>query len=88
MLAYIFSVLFIATLIAMIGFYQRRSKPSELYVSPKSAKSFLFDKYWQIEKMPPSSEQELARREWRKECDALQQKLEPEVKELSVKVVD
>lgn len=88
MLAYIFSVLFIATLITMIGFYQKRSKPSQLYVSPKDAKSYMFDKYWEIEQMPTGMEKDEARRQWRIECDALQQKLKPEIKELNVKIVD
>ena len=48
----------------------------------------MFDKYWQIEQMKASSEKEEARRLWRKECAALQQKLQPDMKELSVKVVD
>lgn len=88
MLAYIFSFIFLFTIAGMVKVYLTKSKPSKLSINPKSAKSYMFDQYWKIDQMPASPAKEKARKQWNKELVALQQKLEPEVKELSVKVVD
>lgn len=88
MLAYTFSFIFIAVLIGMAFYYQKQSKPTQLYVNPKSAKNFMYDKYWEVEQMQAGVEKEHARRQWSKECYALQEKLGLKARDLSVKVVD
>jgi hypothetical protein len=75
-------------ILGMIRVYLAKSKPRQLNVNPKSAKSYMFDQYWKIAQMPASPAKEKARKQWDKELVALQQKLEPKLKELSVKVVD
>lgn len=72
----------------MIVFYVKRSKPNQLNVSATGVKSYLFERYIEIERMPNGEAKIKAYAQWQQECDVLQNKVQGRAKELKVKVVD
>lgn len=72
----------------MVSYYKKRSRPSQLYLDSKSAKSYMFDQYQDIAKMPSNNSREQAHKQWRNDCGVLLQKLQKKPDELGVKLLD
>ena len=88
MLAYTFSFILILLCSGLSFSYLKASKPEQLYVNPTSAKSWMLDKYVEVEHMPTGVSKIQAHEHWQKDCDNLYQKILKDEAQVNIEAID
>lgn len=81
---YIFSPILLFFCISYAIYYNKQSKPVQLYLNPVLARSSMLERYLEIENMPTGSNKLQAYKHWQRDCQTLRKQLSKQNKKLTV----